>query len=103
MWSKLDIFQLLEMPVQKTKEQRVIDALEILRNLKNVGADKDSGYLETKQHIDTWIADGVSWAGKIEFPRYARFAEMILPSRADRKPTFVLRATPELREAESTK
>jgi hypothetical protein len=86
--------------VLKTKGQRVTETIEILQNLKNIGADKDSGYLEIKQVLDKWILDGESWAGKIQFPRYGRFADLILPQRADRKPTCVLRATDALLQAE---
>jgi hypothetical protein len=92
----LDIHR--KMPILKTKEQRLTDSIEILTNLKNVGADKDSGYLETKKQLDIWIADGFSWSGKIQFPRYGRYAEIILPQRADRKPTCILRATDLLKE-----
>ena len=35
---------------------------------------------------------------KIPFARYGRIADIILPSRADRKPTCVLRATDELKQ-----
>lgn len=91
------------MPILKSKEQRVADSVEILMNLKNVGADKDSGYLETKKQLDLWIFDGLSWSGKIQFPRYGRFAELILPQRADRKPTCVLRASHSLIQQEKEK
>jgi hypothetical protein len=80
----------------KTREQRIVEAIELLRNVKEVGADKDTGYTEMKKVLDQWIADGLSWSGKIHFPRYGRFAELILPSKQIVKPTCVLRATDEL-------
>jgi hypothetical protein len=82
----------------KTKGQRVMDAVEILRNIKGVGITEDAiGYADVKAKLDEWIQTGDAWSGKIDFPRYGRFAEIILPWRADRKCTCVLRATPELK------
>lgn len=83
-------------PPQKTREQRILEAVEILRNIKGVGADKDPGFAGVKEKLDEWVATGEQWQGRVDFPRYGRYADMILPTRADRKPTCVLRATPEL-------
>ena len=87
----------------KTREQRVMDAIEILSNLKSVGATGDSGYIDTKLRLDQWIADGETWAGRIEFPRYGRYLDLILPQRADRKPACVLRAGEELKAQDNEK
>ncbi len=82
----------------KTKAQRVMDAVEILRNIKGVGITEDTvGYADVKAKLDEWIQTGDAWSGKVDFPRYGRYAELILPWRADRKCTCVLRATPELK------
>lgn len=84
---------------QKTKLQRVQDAVELLRNLQSVGIpDHDAGYLAIKAQIDQWVTHGLPWSGKIDLLRFGRYADIILPSRADRKCTMVLRATEELKE-----
>lgn len=87
----------------KTREQRILESIELLRNVKEVGADKDTGYIEMKKVLDQWIADGLSWSGKIPFPRYGRYAELILPSKQIVKPTCVLRATAALQMEEELK
>ncbi len=86
-------------PPQKTREQRLTDLLEILNNIKGVGIPAhDPGFLEAKRELMDWMEKGDSRHVKIPFARYGRYAEMILPSRADRKPTCVLRATDELKQ-----
>lgn len=87
-------------PQQKTREQRILESVEILANIKSVGADKDPGMTGVKEKLDEWIATGEQWQGRVDFPRYGRYADIILPSRADRKPTCILRATPELIQQE---
>lgn len=92
----------------KTRLERITDAVLILSKLKQAGiSDKDPGFIETKKVLDSWIANaettGEGWEGKVEYPRYGRVLEMILPSRQGRVPTTVLRATPELREQENQK
>ena len=83
----------------KEKSQRVLDAVELLRNLQSGGSPShDLGYLSIKAVLDKWIADGEAWTGNIDLPRYGRYADIILPTRADRKCTMVLRATDALRK-----
>ena len=86
--------------VPKDKGERVRDAVEILQQLKEVGIPPtDFGYLATKQVLDAWIADGESRMEKVPFPKAMRIAHITLPRLAGRKPTFLLKATDELREA----
>ena len=85
-------------PPQKTKEQRLADILEILRNITAVGISMtDPGFLETKKELMDWMEKGETRQVKIPFARYGRIADIILPSREGRKPTCVLRATEELK------
>jgi len=84
---------------QKEKFQRIQETVELLQNLKTVGIPAhDTGYLAIKTQLDKWIGDGEAWSGIIEIPRFGRYADMILPSRADRKCTMVLRATAALKQ-----
>ncbi len=83
----------------KEKSQRVIETLELLRNLQSVGIPShDVGYQSIKSVLDKWIADGEAWVGKIDLSRHGRYADIILPTRADRKCTLVLRATEALKK-----
>ena len=83
----------------KTKEQRLADILEILRNITSVGIPmNDPGFLETKKELMDWMEHGDGRQVKIPFARYGRIADIILPAREGRKPTCVLRATEELKQ-----
>ncbi len=82
----------------KTREERVKDAVKVLLKLKEIGIPTaDSGYIDTKKALDEWIADGEPREVKIPFPRALRVGQLMLPRIAGREPTFVLRATEELR------
>ena len=72
------------MPVEaKEKIDRVREAVHLLRQLKDIGfLDTSQGYKDIKAILDTWIADGVSWSGKIRLPEYGRMAHIVLPSKA---------------------
>jgi hypothetical protein len=87
-------------PTLKDKAERVRDAVEILMQLKEVGIPPfDSGYIGTKALLDAWIADGEPREEKIPFPKALRVGHLILPRLAGRKPSFVLKATDELKAA----
>ncbi len=69
----------------KPKADRVKEAVTILTKLKDLGIpDTEPGYKQTKEHLDAWINGGEAWSGRVDFPRFGRRAELILPVRADR-------------------
>ena len=75
----------------KSKADRVKEAVAILQKLKEIGVPpNESGYLLTKQQLDLWIAGGGQWDGRIDFPRFQRRAELILPVRPDRVASMTL-------------
>lgn len=83
----------------KTKDERVKDAIGVLRNLLDAGIPaSDTGYRLTKQVLDSWILDGEARTEKIPFPQAMRIGHLMLPRLANRKVTFVLKATEELLE-----
>jgi hypothetical protein len=83
----------------KEKFERVLDAVTLLKQLKELGIpETDSGYTATKALLDEWILDGDPRSEKIPFARALRTGHIILPRLAGRKPTFVLKATDELKE-----
>ena len=72
----------------KSKMDRVKESISILKKLTDKSTmgipTTEPGYLETKKHLDEWIAGGDTWVGRIDFPRYGRRAELVLPDRADK-------------------
>jgi hypothetical protein len=78
------------------KGLRVSHTVTLLKKLIAVGIPQtDSGYLLTKKALDTWISDGEPLETQIEFARYGRVGHLSL---SDKSPTFVLKATEELKE-----
>lgn len=75
----------------KSKADRVKESITILTKLKDLGIPKtEPGYIMTKQKLDEWIAGGDQWDGRIDFPRFQRRAELVLPVRADRVVSMTL-------------
>lgn len=72
----------------KPKLDRVKESVTLLKKLQEIGIpDSEPGYKITKEHLDKWIAGSESlesWSGRVDFPRFGRRAELILPGRADR-------------------
>jgi hypothetical protein len=69
----------------KSKMDRVKESVTILKKLQELGIPtNEPGYTLTKQHLDEWIAGGDQWEGRVDFPRFQRRAEMVLPVRVDR-------------------
>jgi hypothetical protein len=81
------------MPDPKPKEDRVKESIEILKKLRDLGlSEKEPGYVLTKQKFSEWVANGEAWSGTIEYPMLQRKAEIILPARADRIASLLLKA-----------
>ena len=69
----------------KSKRERVKESITILKKLKELGIpNNEPGYYQTKEKLDEWIAGGDQWDGRIDFPRFQRRAELLLPVRPDR-------------------
>ena len=78
----------------KEKFDRVREAVNLLKQLKDIGfQDTSQGYKDIKAVLDVWIADGVSWAGKIKLPEYGRVAHIVLPSKASAAASLRLTAS----------
>ena len=84
---------------QKTKGERVKEAVTLLKKLQEVGIHtEDSGYKQTKNALDSWISDGAEITEKIEFMRYGRIGHLTLPYHSGNTPTLTLKATEQLKE-----
>jgi hypothetical protein len=69
----------------KSKADRVKESITILKKMKELGIpSNEPGYYLTKQKLDEWINGGEQWEGRIDFPRFQRRAELVLPIRPDR-------------------
>ena len=78
------------------KGERVSHTVTLLKKLIKVGIPQtDSGYSLIKKALDKWIADGEPLESQIEFARYGRVGHLSL--FADKSPSFVLKATEELK------
>jgi hypothetical protein len=81
------------MPDLKSKEDRVKETIEILKKLRDLGViEREPGYVLTKQKFTEWINTGEAWSGDIDFPMLQRKAEIVLPARADRVASLLLKA-----------
>lgn len=70
----------------KSKEERVKDAIKLLKVMKDFGIPtNDAGYMEIKQKLDEWIQGGDKWSGRIRFSRVANEAELELPIKPGRE------------------
>ena len=79
------------------KLSRVSHTVTLLKKLIAVGIPQtDSGYNLTKKALDKWISDGEPLESQIQFARYGRVGHLSLFS--DKSPSFVLKATDELKE-----
>ncbi len=76
----------------KTKEERVREGITILTKLRGVGIiDAEPGFQEIQNLIRTWVSEGETIQARVEFPRYGRVAEILLPRRARNSATCVLK------------
>lgn len=66
----------------KTTASRVKESVELLNKFKELGvSEAEPGLVQIRQKMNEWIRGGAAWAGRIEFPRYDRYAEIVLPDR----------------------
>ena len=69
--------------------------------------DAEPGFVELRQKLNEWIRGGPAWAGKVEFARYGRYVDLILPVIEGTKMKAVLKIHPwaakELAEQEANK
>lgn len=72
--------------------EKLQETIHILRKLKEMGiVDTEPGYVLAKKVLEEWMRGEDSRHEYIEFPRYGRRLELILPVRQDRQPTAVFR------------
>ena len=80
------------MTTEKPKEDRVKETVAIMRSLTELGIPLNSPEVsELREHLTSYINEGVCWSGSISFQRFGRIAEISLPRRADKLIEVTLR------------
>ena len=80
---------------EKTKEERVKEGINLLMKLKEVGIlSTEQPYIEIQAHISDWVKTGDPWMGKVEFYRYGRIAEILLPRKSTAVASLALKMKP---------
>jgi hypothetical protein len=71
---------------------RLEECLRVMREVKDLGFPSDYPPMkELSKRLSDYIKTGEPWSGKIKFELYGRVADIILPRKADRQITVVLR------------
>jgi len=66
----------------KTTASRIKESVELISKFKELGvSESEPGLVQMRQVMNEWIRGSASWSGRIEFPRYDRYAEIVLPDR----------------------
>jgi hypothetical protein len=64
----------------KTQIERLNESIRILKQLKDLGiSDLDPSYKELSKKFNDWVKGGDKWEGSIDFYRYNRIANVVLP------------------------
>ena len=72
----------------KPMSERLQESMRILNKILALGIDKDdASYKELSKQFSTWVKTGTEWKGTINFYRYGRNAEVVLPSEKNRAAT----------------
>lgn len=71
---------------------RIDECISIMKQVRDLGFPLDyPPYKELSKRVSEYIKTGEPWSGKIKFEAYGRYADVILPRRADRQIVVVFR------------
>lgn len=71
---------------------RIEECIRVMKQLRDLGIPSEYPPLkELSKRLSDYVKTGEPWAGKIKFEAYDRVAEVILPRKADRQITVVLK------------
>jgi hypothetical protein len=77
---------------EKPREERIKEVVTIFKKFRELGIPLETPEVqEVKLHTDAYINDGICWSGTINFQRFGRMAEVVLPRRADKLVEVTLR------------
>jgi hypothetical protein len=74
--------------MEKSLTERLEESMRILKKILALGIQKeDPSYQELSKVFSTWVKTGTQWTGTINFYKYGRNAEVVLPSEKHRAAT----------------
>jgi hypothetical protein len=66
----------------KSTSSRVTESVNLVKKFRELGiADTEPGLVALRGKLNDWIKGAPAWTGRIEFPRYGRYADVILPDK----------------------
>ena len=71
-----------DVPTRESKStaSRLTEAVNLVKNFKELGVgDTEPGMVELREQLNAWVKGGPAWSGRIEFARYGRYADVVLP------------------------
>ena len=72
----------------KPVAERVKESVTLIAQFKELGvAETEPGLVQLRAQMNDWIRGGGAWAGRIEFVRFGRYADVNLPDRAGKVAT----------------
>ena len=82
--------------VYKTTAERATEGVQIMKKLKELGVSvTDPSYIYTKDLVNKWIKEGEVIKENIEFPRYGRRLELLLPKKVIHSATAAFKVVDE--------
>lgn len=73
-------------------EDRVKEIVTIFKKFRELGIPMEAPEVqELKTHTDAYIREGICWSGTLNFQRFGRMAEVVLPRRSDKLVEVTLR------------
>jgi len=78
--------------MEKPKADRLREGVHLLKQLQHAGvAETAPGYMDLKEQITQWVETGERWEGRITFPSYGRYADVVLPKKATHTATIAFK------------
>jgi hypothetical protein len=78
--------------MEKPKADRLREGIHLLKELQNAGVSPVApGYADLKTQITQWVETGERWEGRITFPSYGRYADVVLPKKATQTATIAFK------------
>lgn len=85
--------------MSKSMKEKLDEIIPLLKKLIEIGIlPNDPGYTMTKALMDVWLKSDIDIHEEIQFVRYGRVGVLDLYSKRGKRPSFVLKATEELKE-----
>ena len=80
--------------MEKPKADRLREVVHLLKKLQQAGvAETAPGYMDLKTQITQWVETGERWEGRITFPSYGRYADVVLPKKETQTATIAFKVS----------